>query len=420
MADALAKVKRSLGPDAYIVNTRSYRRGPGAGLLGSAVVEITASQSRIPSNSATGRERIAPASGEALTSDAALRLTRNGGRTGQRKGDGSGCGAAAVRSAETSSHEPPTAGIPADHTAGSDPLMDAHQRLLESEVAAELADDLVRRLRAELSEAQRRCPATVRAQLAAFVQSMIPVSPPAAPRTDGGPTVLALVGATGVGKTTTVAKLAANYSLRDGRRVGLITTDVYRVAAVEQLRTYADVLGIELRVTGTPAELRRTVERWSDRDAVLIDTPGRNPGDASRLGELGAMLSAGRAHEIHLVLPGTSSWPVLRRTIDAFKSVGVNRIIMSKLDEAVGFGVILNCLHRAQRRLSYVTTGQSVAEDIEQGSAVNVAGRLTGIERSTRNAGLMRQTCDIGWHCGEGRGNPPGPALDAQAGVPAE
>ena len=114
--------------------------------------------------------------------------------------------------------------------------------------------------------------------------------------------VVALVGPTGVGKTTTIAKLAANYRLREKRRVGLITVDTYRVAAVEQLRTYADIIDLPMEVVATPREMREAVARMSHLDLVLMDTAGRSPRDEVRIQELKSMLSEAEPDEVHLVL----------------------------------------------------------------------------------------------------------------------
>ena len=107
--------------------------------------------------------------------------------------------------------------------------------------------------------------------------------------------VVALVGPTGVGKTTTIAKLAANYRLREKRRVGLITVDTYRVAAVEQLRTYADIIDLPMEVVATPREMREAVARMSHLDLVLMDTAGRSPRDEVKIQELKSMLCGGGA-----------------------------------------------------------------------------------------------------------------------------
>jgi flagellar biosynthesis protein FlhF len=215
---------------------------------------------------------------------------------------------------------------------------------------------------------------------------MIPIAEGVgAPRqgADGRPHTIALVGPTGVGKTTTVAKLAATYKLRQGRSVGLITSDTYRIAAVEQLRTYASIIGLPLKVVLTPAEMAAAVESFRNFDIVLIDTAGRSQNAADRLVELQMFLEAARAHETHLVLSTASGEDVLVQTAESFAKVRPNRILLTKLDEAVNFGIVANVLRRLARSglvgqgeglpLSYITTGQEVPDHIEHGQADRLA-----------------------------------------------
>jgi len=199
---------------------------------------------------------------------------------------------------------------------------------------------------------------------------------------DGGgvrrPHTIALVGPTGVGKTTTVAKLAATLKLGDGQSVGLITADTYRIAAVEQLRTYAGLIGLPLEVVSTPGEMRSALGRMSHLDAVVIDTAGRSPRSADRLDELAALLAAARPHETHLVLASTSSQRTLLHAAERFAGVKTDRLIFTKLDEAVSFGVLLNVVREIGHPLSYITTGQEVPHQIEACDADRFAGLVMG------------------------------------------
>src|SRR5262249_55200672 len=154
-------------------------------------------------------------------------------------------------------------------------LLDCYLKLLEAEVAAEIADEVAGQVRDELEPAELGDPEVVQQAVLRRLAAYIPVcaEPVKIGRAgDGRPLTVALVGPTGVGKTTTVAKLAATYKLRHGRKVGLITCDTYRIAAVDQLRTYANIIGLPLRVVMTPAEMRSACAALSDCDVVLIDT----------------------------------------------------------------------------------------------------------------------------------------------------
>lgn len=177
--------------------------------------------------------------------------------------------------------------------------------------------------------------------------------------------VVALVGPTGVGKTTTIAKLAANLRLRDKRRVGLITVDTYRIAAVDQLRAYADIIDLPMEVVTTPREMRDAVAKLADLDIVLIDTAGRSPHDEIQIQELKAMLAEARANEIQLVLSSVANARHMMRLVEHFKTVGPTSILLTKLDEAMSHGHLLPLICTSDLPVSYTTHGQNVPDDIQ-------------------------------------------------------
>jgi flagellar biosynthesis protein FlhF len=185
----------------------------------------------------------------------------------------------------------------------------------------------------------------------------------------GRRSVVALVGPTGVGKTTTIAKLAAHYRLREQCRVGLITVDTYRIAAVEQLKTYAEIMDLPLEVVATPREMRAAVGRLADVDLVLIDTAGRSPRDAVRLNELRGLLAESQADEVHLVLSAVAGPDSIDIAAGAFSTVGVSALVLTKLDEAVSLDWLPVLLNRHRLPLSYTTNGQNVPDDIRPASA---------------------------------------------------
>jgi flagellar biosynthesis protein FlhF len=194
--------------------------------------------------------------------------------------------------------------------------------------------------------------------------------------------VAALVGPTGVGKTTTIAKLAANFRLREERRVGLITVDMYRIAAVEQLRTYADIIDLPMEVVSTPREMRAAGDRLSGLELVLVDTAGRSPRDDVRLQELKSMLAEAQADEVHLVLSGAASARNSISIARRFADVGVTALLVTKLDEASGYGNLLSVARSSGLPLSYVTHGQDVPDDIAPADGSKLTRMILGMERA--------------------------------------
>ena len=200
------------------------------------------------------------------------------------------------------------------------------------------------------------------------------------PTADGRPRIIALIGPTGVGKTTTIAKLAAHFKLKHHRKVGLITLDTFRIAAVDQLKTYADILGAPMHVVTRRAEMTDALAQCHECDLVLIDTVGRSPKDEQRLKELGQLLEAADPHEVHLVLSSTCTQSAMLAAIEKFSQIRADRIIFTKLDEAVALGVILNVVRKVDKQLSFLTTGQEVPYHIEPSEPNRLAALLLGQE----------------------------------------
>ncbi len=176
--------------------------------------------------------------------------------------------------------------------------------------------------------------------------------------------VVALIGATGVGKTTTIAKIAANFVLSKGCSVALITADTYRISAVEQLKTYSDIIGVPLEIVYSAAELRQAIEKHMDKQLVLIDTAGRSQHNSEQLDELESLLTAYDNMEKHLVISSTTKYKDAVDIIQQFSQCAPDRILFTKVDETRSNGTVVSILHEFPLRLSYLTTGQSVPDDI--------------------------------------------------------
>lgn len=376
MAETLAAVKRHYGKHAVILSTRTRSRGAMFGIGVRPYVEITAARDLADLPAPLRRGTLTAQSKHAHRADGAARpVTLTHDSIDAPRADALLTEVGTLKSMVSSLMRETRRGQ-GPHL--PDELYDAYSVLIENAVAEEIADELVASVRGTLTEQALRDPNAVRAALADSLRDMVPTAGAIDTRRTDGPTVIALVGPTGVGKTTTVAKLAANFSLRENRKVGLVTIDTYRIAAVEQLRTYAEIINVPLEVASSPGQMSDVVASMHDRDVILVDTAGRSQRDAVRINDLRRFFDATRPHETHLVLSSTCSERVLLETIDRFAPLGVDRMIFTKLDEAVGFGVVLKCLQRAKVRLSYVTTGQDVPDDIEVGRCERFVDLIVG------------------------------------------
>jgi flagellar biosynthesis protein FlhF len=188
-----------------------------------------------------------------------------------------------------------------------------------------------------------------------------------------GPRVLALVGPTGVGKTTTVAKIAAQCALAEGRKVALITNDTYRIAAVEQLRTYARIMNLPLEVVLEPHELPGILDAHGDKDVILMDTAGRSPFDAVQMGELRALMEADRRIRSLLLLGASTDERGLERVVQRFAPLKPMGVIGTKLDEASRFGPLFSVCLQSRLPFAFFTNGQRVPEDIRKAARQDAA-----------------------------------------------
>lgn len=188
-------------------------------------------------------------------------------------------------------------------------------------------------------------------------------------------------GPTGVGKTTTIAKLAAEGVLKQKRKVGLITTDTYRIGAVDQLRTYANILNIPLEVVFQPSEMASAMESLRDCDLILVDTAGRNYRKQDYAQELAQYFPSLSGGENYLVLSLTAKNNDMIEILQNFKCIPVEKVIFTKSDETQTYGSILNMVMRYHLSISYLTTGQNVPDDIRVAVPRKVANLILGEDR---------------------------------------
>ncbi|MGE0481201.1 MAG: AAA family ATPase [Phycisphaerae bacterium] len=347
MRAALELVKRELGPHAVILKTGQLA-ADAPGSAGRRWIEIVAA----PSADAAPGPR--PAGPHATEDHGLIAPTRS---SATRRDARPPAAAAAVRAAPTA--EPAPA------------LREAYLRLVQNEVGEALAKRIV----AAVDATAQRDPEALRAALHRCVAEMLPAVGGVAPA-PGETRRIALVGPPGGGKTTTLAKLAAHLKLRKRLRVALLSLDLHRLAAHEQLRRYADIIDVRLFTAQRAERLRTALGELDETDVLLVDTPGIGSRDASRMARLDELLAIVRPHETHLVLPATLAPPVQERMAALFAPLGAARVVLTHLDDAVGFGVVLNALQHIGLSLSYVSVGQRVPNDLEEACSNRLASLI--------------------------------------------
>ncbi len=399
LREALHLVQQDLGPEAAVLNTRQVWDGMFRGLFGRRQVEVTASNSvSVPSRFAhhTTNDTLTDTGWELSTASAPPNPASTDSASHVSSPSGN-----QFSMAEQASHPDPTSDpLPRENwgdwlpnrlpnrdsfaesvapgsTSRNLPqsLFNLFTDLVDADVDEDLARELVARLKnvsAGLSNTQE-----LRTRALELLQAEIPIQGPIEAATGMG-RIVALVGPTGVGKTTTIAKLAANFRLREKRRVGLVTVDTYRIAAVEQLRTYADIIDLPMEVVSSPREMKDAIARLAHLDLILMDTAGRSPRDEIKIRELKTILAEARADEVHLVLSATAGATALTRTAARFADVGTTSLIVTKLDESTGLGNLLPLWRASQLPMSYVTNGQNVPDDIQVANACRLAKTILG------------------------------------------
>jgi len=421
MASGLKQIRQELGPDALILSTRTVRNGK-LGILGKPVLEITAaidtdfSQSKksegeysrdktnqhCPTgNKGTGFRKIVDdpvenylntqppskavsglkeklkenqAGGRALddglqsevielkdlVKDLAMQVTRLTEKESAEKEHKQS--ALQVRDTAFAKHLTANS-IHGDHILSM---------LVDRGINVETSRTITGFLRQSLTEKELLDPENVTKTIVSTIQDLIevqiPVFEPGQPQQR-----IALVGPTGVGKTTTLAKLAASYLSRVSPSIALITIDTYRIAAVEQLKVYGEIMHLPVDVVISPEQLEQAIARHQDKELILIDTAGRSPRDSYCIDELASFLKPELHIDKHLVLSAGTRENELLDTIERFSTLGISNTIFTKIDECSSLGILLNIQIQNPNPLSYVTNGQRVPEDLLEISPKTVA-----------------------------------------------
>jgi flagellar biosynthesis protein FlhF len=365
--DALATARQELGAEAMLVNTR--RALPDTGHEGEYEVVLATDAPEAPD--------AAPAIATTDAVPVERRPDRLSLEVSELKRELEGMRRTLAQSAFSAP----------GWTSGSGDAAAAYTALTASEVEPQLAREIVEnaeqaaRERASGRTSSRLDPAVLEQALMSEMESRFSAQAGLG-RADVTPRIAALVGPPGSGKTTTLVKLAVNYGLASRRPALLLSTDTYRIAAAEQLRSFAAILGIGFQLVETLTGLAQAIEENRGKGLILIDTPGFGCGDLDAAAEL-ARLVAGRPDvDTQLVLPASMKAADLSRMVDAYRIFAPRRLLFTKLDETGSFGPILNEAARTGLPLSFFTDGQRIPEDLREATSRGLLELVLGGRRS--------------------------------------
>ncbi len=388
MNEALDQIRARFGHDAMVLGSKTIRRGGVFGVGGRQSVEVFVRDTRSKAENIRrmAAERTATLrAGVAGSSDDSTRTTMAespGGESSPQDSD--------VQPVSDAISIPVIGGSPpvrydrlsesigqirddihtllgrsGDHGAFTHPfLRECYELLTRYEVEPRIADAVVRDIASlKLPDGypnRSSVETVVRSQLARVFKPVPPLP------SGGGTRILVLIGPTGVGKTTTIAKLASRAKVHQRRKVGLITLDTFRIGAVDQLKQYAEIFKVPVQVVQDPAELEQAVgaARKAGDELVFIDSAGRSHRDELKMSELSEFLAVVPEAEVHLVLSTTTHLKTVGSIAERFTPVGFDRVILTKLDESVALGPLIGALVDIGVPISYVTDGQNVPKDI--------------------------------------------------------
>ncbi|PKL50784.1 MAG: hypothetical protein CVV42_01915 [Candidatus Riflebacteria bacterium HGW-Riflebacteria-2] len=247
-------------------------------------------------------------------------------------------------------------------------LFELKKNLLAMETPLEIADQVIFDLKDNLPTSALRYPAEALRAACSWFEKKLKFSPEIEFKRKNGPTVVVFIGPTGVGKTTTIAKLAAAYGIcpREQKSIALFTLDTYRIGAVNHLQQFAEIIGAEMEILYKPDEINPALERHQDKDLIIVDTAGRCQKDTDEICELSGFIEKLPSASKYLVLSATSKYTDMIDTIRCFGRVGFDHLIFTKIDETNTIGPLLALLFKTGKSLAYITNGQKVPEDFRK------------------------------------------------------
>lgn len=368
--EAFYKVKTDLGKDAVILQTKHIKKGGFMGLFGKKMVEVVAANDINPTFNLPQKPVIttlpqiplksvkAPAIAgidDIKTDIEEVKTMINKLYSGQKQ-----------QGVDINIDVPP-------------PLKKFCDKMYEMQVEPSIIHTIMNNAEKTLSDTDMNNKTELYKALKQEITSFIDITEPIELTKKNN--IVAFVGPTGVGKTTTIAKLAAHFSLYKNKKVAMITVDTFRVGAIEQLKLYGDLLEIPVHVVYRPEDIKEILAGMNDYDLLLVDTMGFSPNNRIQIKKIKGLLDSINPHDIHVVISAATKNQDMIDILNNYKELQYKKIIITKLDETKSYGMVLNALNTAGCKLSYLTMGQNVPDDIEIASADKIAEMILGEQK---------------------------------------
>lgn len=370
--EAMQKIKQELGRDAVILHTRKIKQSGLKKWFSKPLVEVVAAvdeqvqRDRIEQISAVIQQRN---QAKPDKEDTVLQESRDEIKSLKTQMAEI---TALLSTVIEKVNQPQTSQAPQDQ--GVHP---AYKQLIEQDICKQAADKIFQIAGRQVSIKDAN-DATIKNALKVIIRDMVGLPFKIEPQPEKGQRVFFFVGPTGVGKTTTLAKIAAKLSLIEGKKVGLVTADTYRIAAVDQLKTYSEILGIPLEVIYEADELKPVLKKHKDKDYILIDTAGRNHKSDELEKDLQGLFEQSDHSDIFLVISLTTGYKDVVSILNSYHFLPDFKLIFTKLDEAESVGNIINAKLNANKPIAFITNGQSVPDDIDIADPDQIANWLIG------------------------------------------
>lgn len=370
MQEAFYKVKREMGNDAVILQTKRVKKGGFLGLFAKTMVEVVAAND-VKLSTNINKPKL---SKNLLKRSKLKESSKN---VESKSLDNLKADISEVKDLIRALHKKQDKSINSQKNNFPQPLQKYYAIMKDMYVEPSIIENILENTSEILSEDdldnEKKVNDVIKNQIKSKIGKAKPIK-----LQDNNNTIVAFVGPTGVGKTTTIAKIAANYTLYHDKKVAMVTADTFRVGAVEQLKLYGNLLEIPVVVVYSPDEIRDILQNLKEYDLVLVDTMGSSPNNKMQIKKIKGFLEKLNPTDVHMVMSAVTKTEDIDDILENYQELDYKKLIVTKLDETTTYGFIMNALNMTGCNLSYITAGQNVPEDIEIADIEKITDLILG------------------------------------------